>query len=57
MELAIPRSPLGIADPAQDVVLQFKWIDNVRFPDHEGFLTDGDTAPDGRFNYVFAASR
>ncbi len=31
----------------------FKWVDNTRPGDIMSFTTDGDTAPNGRFNYRF----
>ena len=53
MFVVIPRRYLGIRR-GQPVRIQFKWSDNMQ---QEGdildFLTNGDVAPLGRFNYSF----
>jgi len=50
--IRIPREVLGIADGPVDI--EFKWNDNMQ---EEGnimdFYVNGDTAPGGRFNYVY----
>jgi len=50
--IQIPREVLGIADGAVDI--EFKWNDNMQ---EEGnimdFYVNGDTAPGGRFNFVY----
>lgn len=52
----IPRNALGIAPGAID--MEFKWNDNMQ---EEGNLMDfyvnGDTAPGGRFNYVYTTTK
>ena len=52
MHLAIQRSDLGI-DASQDI--DFKWTDNISDdnPDIMSFISDGDVAPNGRFNYRY----
>ena len=52
LELAIPRSALGLdAGPVQ---LDFKWVDNVQRPgDITDFISNGDAAPSGRFDYRY----
>jgi hypothetical protein len=53
MELALPRKALNLAGPLK---LEFKWIDNPRFAgDLLSVYTEGDAAPNGRFNYVYEA--
>ena len=51
----IPRKALGTGDGALD--FEFKWNDNMQ---DEGnvmdFYVSGDTAPGGRFNYVYTAA-
>ena len=49
----IPREVLGIGDGAVDI--EFKWNDNMQKEgDVMDFYVSGDTAPGGRFNYVYA---
>ena len=56
MFVVIPRRYLGLRR-GQPVRIQFKWSDNMQ---QEGdildFLTNGDVAPLGRFNYEFTIS-
>ena len=53
LAIAIPRSLLGIG--AGDVDIEFKWNDNMqREGDIMDFYQNGDTAPGGRFNYVYS---
>ena len=53
LQLAVPRSSLGFND-SDPVKINFKWVDNMI---HDGdilsLLQNGDTAPNGRFSYVF----
>jgi len=52
LELAIPKADLGITKKALN--MQFKWNDNMQTQgDALDFYLNGDTAPNGRFNYVF----
>ena len=54
MQLAIPRSALGLANGKADVSLDFKWVDNMQQPgDIMDFYVSGDVAPDGRFNFRY----
>ena len=53
LQLAIPRSSLGFSgtDP---VKINFKWVDNMILDgDILSLIKNGDTAPNGRFSYVF----
>ena len=52
LHLAIPRSNLSnLTDPFN---IEFKWSDNMQTDgDPMDFYINGDTAPEGRFNYVF----
>ncbi|MBI5834469.1 MAG: hypothetical protein HZB16_19395 [Armatimonadetes bacterium] len=51
--VSIPRRLLGLA--GKPVRLDFKWVDHpLRDGDIDSFTTDGDAAPNGRFNYRFA---
>ncbi|GGD51158.1 hypothetical protein [Paenibacillus nasutitermitis] len=50
--LAIPRAALGLAGSTVEV--EFKWADNTLCRgDILDFYINGDTAPDGRFNYRY----
>jgi hypothetical protein len=53
LEIAIPKAALGIT--GNDVNIEFKWNDNMQ---DEGnvmdFYVSGDTAPGGRFNFVYS---
>jgi hypothetical protein len=54
IELAIPRSVLGLPVSRGPLRIDFKWVDNIPDnPDIMDFYSDGDVAPDGRFNYRF----
>ena len=55
MMAAIPKAALGIT--GSDFTIQFKWSDNCTSGDVYSFYTDGDAAPIGRMNYVYAAGR
>lgn len=52
MQLCIPKSALGLT---KDCDIDFKWADNVadNNPDIMTFISDGDVAPNGRFNYRY----
>jgi hypothetical protein len=51
--LAVPRVSLGLTnDP---VKFDFHWADNFQTNDIADFGIDGDSAPDGRFNYRYEA--
>jgi len=55
MEIAIPRVNLGLTDTTSPITLEFKWNDNMQVQgDVSEFITNGDTAPNGRFNYIFS---
>lgn len=50
LELAIPRKLLNLAEDS--FILDFKWTDNpTELKDPISLCTDGDTAPNRRFNY------
>lgn len=52
LEIAVPKSLLGF-EPG-DVDFEFKWNDNMQYPGSVmDFYVSGDTAPGGRFNYVY----
>jgi hypothetical protein len=54
--LAIPRGQLGVAEPSS-LHFEFKWADNIRnVADTNEFLLHGDSAPPGRFNFLYAPS-
>lgn len=56
MYFAINRSLLGLAN-GKECDIDFKWTDNVpAVPDLLNFYTDGDVAPNGRFNYRYKGS-
>ena len=52
--IEIPRELLGLSSGPVDI--EFKWNDNMQ---EEGnimdFYVNGDSAPGGRFNYVYTA--
>ena len=56
MHLAIPRASLN--DRGKDIDIDFKWADNTSdsAPDIMSFISDGDCAPNGRFNYRYKGS-
>lgn len=57
MEIAIPRSSLGLQDTGRKINIIFKWSDNI---DSNGdilkFYQDGDTLPNARFYNIFSNS-
>lgn len=53
MELAIPLASLGIRDAGR-FTIDFKWVDNaLSSGDIQQCLSDGDSAPNGRFRYRY----
>ncbi|MCQ2143186.1 MAG: hypothetical protein MJY56_03860, partial [Bacteroidales bacterium] len=53
IEVAVPLASLGIKDPSK-FMIDFKWIDNAaKDGDIQTCLSDGDSAPDGRFRYRY----
>lgn len=53
LHLAVPRSSLGLNSTAP-VSINFKWVDNMIVDgDILSLIQNGDTAPNGRFSYVF----
>lgn len=55
MHLAIPRSMLDLDDLSKPLKLQFKWSDNMQTDgDPMDFYVNGDAAPGGRLNFVYA---
>ena len=56
MYFAISRSLLDMEN-GKDCDIDFKWADNTPYaPDVLDFYTDGDVAPNGRFNYRYKGS-
>jgi len=54
--IAIPREVLNL--PEGDIDIEFKWNDNMQaHGDIMDFYVSGDTAPGGRFNYVYTTSK
>jgi hypothetical protein len=52
MEISIPRSALNMTDKTPE--FYFHWADNPQhINDITAFFTDGESAPDRRFNYSF----
>ena len=52
MELRVPRKLMGLT--GDDVTFDFKWADNPQSLDTPiSLCTDGDTAPNRRFNYRY----
>ena len=52
LAVAIPRKELGLASDKIDI--EFKWNDNMQAEgDIMDFYVNGDTAPGGRFNFVY----
>ena len=53
LHFGVPRSVLGL-NSTDAVKINFKWIDNmVRDGDILSLIQNGDTAPNGRFSYIF----
>jgi hypothetical protein len=54
MMIAVPRKELGLSKGA--ISFEFKWADNIGQVDNiDDFTLNGDAAPPGRFNYLYAA--
>jgi hypothetical protein len=54
LHLAIPRKLLGLSADQGKLSIEFKWADNIPGSgDILEFIQKGDTAPNGRFNYIF----
>ena len=54
LEIAVPKSVLNVGDT---LGFEFKWNDNMQSPgDIMDFYVNGDTAPGGRFNYLYESS-
>jgi hypothetical protein len=55
LEFAIKRSMLNLA--GKDIDFEFKWNDNMQENGNiMDFYVNGDTAPGGRFNFIYSAS-
>lgn len=54
IQLAIPRTALGLPEGTTRTCLDFKWADNLQRPGHiMDFYVSGDVAPEGRFMYRY----
>jgi hypothetical protein len=54
LEMAIRRADLGLENSETPLRLDFKWADNVETDgDITAFTLNGDSAPNGRFNYRY----
>jgi hypothetical protein len=54
MQIAIPRSALGLPTGKDNLTFDFKWTDNIQHPDDVmDFYLSGGLAPDGRFRYRY----
>jgi hypothetical protein len=52
LEISIPRNLLALNE--NSIIFDFKWSDNpAELKDPISFCTNGDTAPNRRFNYRF----
>jgi hypothetical protein len=55
MEMAIRRADLGLQNSEAPLRLDFKWADNTQTEgDITAFTLNGDSAPNGRFNYRYS---
>lgn len=55
MHIAVPRSAVLMANDTPE--FYFKWADNIQhLNDVTAFFTDGEAAPDRRFNYNYSTS-
>ena len=53
LQFAVPRSMLGLKS-TDAVQINFKWVDNmIQDGDILSLIQNGDTAPNGRFSYMF----
>ena len=50
LTIALPRALVGLD---QRLDFEFKWSDNMQEPSVMDFYANGDTAPIGRFNYLY----
>jgi hypothetical protein len=56
LQLAVPRSALGLRQGNGQLSLDFKWVDEIQHPgDVKDFYVSGDVAPTGRFIYRYQA--
>jgi hypothetical protein len=56
LQVAIPRSALGIEENTSRLSIDFKWADNLQSPgDILDVYVSGDVAPEGRFSYRYTA--
>lgn len=56
LELQVPRSALGLS-PNAELNFEFKWSDNMQEDGNiMDFYVNGDVAPGGRFNFLYATS-
>jgi hypothetical protein len=56
LELEIPRDVLGLLNKAIDI--EFKWNDNMQENGNiMDFYVNGDSAPGGRFNYIYTGEK
>jgi hypothetical protein len=54
MQIAVPRSLIGLPESAGKLRFDFKWADNAPVNgDILSFIDQGDTAPDDRFSYRY----
>ena len=54
LQLAIPRTALGLVEGKAALSFDFKWADNIQRPDDAlDVYTSGDVAPDSRFRFRF----
>jgi hypothetical protein len=52
--MAIRRADLGLENSEAPLRLDFKWTDNAQLDgDATAFTLNGDSAPNGRFNYRY----
>ncbi len=55
LEIKIPKSILGLSEDSDSVDFEFKWNDNMQDDGNiMDFYVSGDTAPGGRFNFVYS---
>jgi hypothetical protein len=56
LQLAVPRTALGLPAGTTRTAIDFKWADNLRQPGEVmDFYSSGDVAPAGRFNFRYNA--
>lgn len=55
LEISVPKKTVGLGSQPD---FAFKWADNLQHPgDPLDFYVSGDTAPGGRFNYIYRSRR